>query len=169
MLYLAGFVLATAALCYGAYRLGMHSDVLALALAPALLFGAWRLLAGLAVPLAPGSGAGAAVFRAGAWYLGGLCLVLAMLLLGGSYWARRSRVVGAISLFLVFPAVLLLGYRLYGSGAPRSTPVAQPAADPYVEGYTWAVDHGITNEADCVSDVAAFLDGCRKAARAHRP
>lgn len=169
MLYLLLFLLATCGLWYGAYWLGTRSDLWSLVLAPLLLFAAWRVL--LDSNLTPGEGAavGVAVVIGAVWYVGGMCVLLALMLVGASWRARRSAIVAAFSLCVVAPAVLMLGYRVQqartADSASHREPPPPPVAprDAYTEGYAWAIDNGIDTDSACGQGSPAFVDGCRKA------
>lgn len=169
MLYLALFLLANGLLCHGAYRLGSRHDLWALLLAPPLVVVAWYVVLRFNLTPVPGATVGSAIMATAAWYAGGLCVLVAVALLVASWRARRSVIVAALSLGVIAPALLALGFRVKTAGraddAPRGGPVAAPptARDSLAEGYAWAVDNGIDSDAGCSIGGASFVAGCRKA------
>jgi hypothetical protein len=101
------------------------------------------------------------------WYIGGLSVILAVLLVAASWRARRSVTVAAFSLCILAPAILALGYRVRMTNYPVASARREGAPvtprDGYTEGYAWAVDNGIETDSACHQGNAAFVDGCRKA------
>lgn len=169
MLYFTPFLLANAALCFGAWRLGARHDRWALLPAPFLIAGAWYVVLHFDLRPVPGSTVGSAIIATVAWYVGALCVVLTLALLLGSWRARRSPVVAAVALGLVAPALLALGYRVKNAGRRETTqqgePIAAPptARDSLAEGYAWAIDNGVETDAGCTVGGASFIEGCRRA------
>jgi hypothetical protein len=166
MPYLLVVVVATGYVCYGAYRLGRRSDFLAIGLAPLLVRVAWYVLLDLArIPQGEGAAAGVVVIQAGLWYIGTVCVLLALILLGTSVYVRRSIVASGMLLCVVCPAMLVLGYRALAHRRVEpavKAPIAPPR-DSFLEGYAWAVDNGIDTESKCVNGSPAFIDGCKRA------
>ncbi|MEP6571745.1 MAG: hypothetical protein ABJD11_03585 [Gemmatimonadota bacterium] len=167
MLFIVLLLTVTGLLCYAAYRLGARSDGWALVLPPLLVLAAWHVL--LDLPSKPGEGAasGVAVVFAAIWYTGGLCLLLGIILLGAAFYQRRSLVIAAMALLVIGPAIAVLVHRLRPS-PPPAEPSPRTAADAtYLEGYTWAVDNGITTDTACTRGSPAFVAGCTKAIHRH--
>jgi hypothetical protein len=168
MLFVVVIVLATGYICYASYRLGRRSDFWPVGLAPILVIVGWYVLLDLTtVSQGEGAAIGVVVIQAGLWYIGTLCVLLALILLGTSVYLRRSMVASGMLLCVVGPAVLALGYRLVTDRGHESA-VGVPAAAPrdsFLEGYAWAVDNGIATESACANGSAAFIDGCKRAVR----
>jgi hypothetical protein len=165
MTYLVVFVVANGFVCYGSYRLGRRSDFWSVGLAPLLMLAGWYVLLDLpTIAQKEGAAIGAAVIPV-AWYLGPLCVLLALIILGTSIYVRRSILASGILLCVVGPAVLVLGYRLVtdpGAKAAAASPVTAPR-NWFLEGYAWAVDNGIDTESKCINGNPAFIDGCKRA------
>ena len=169
MAYLALIFLVAAALCLGAYRIGIRSDGWAMVLAPLLVLAAWHVLLDLLFTPGEGAAIGVAVSLALIWCVGLLCIVLALILLGAAYKARRSGLVAALALCVVLPAILVLGNRLRPKQPPAQTvgppPATAPPRESYLEGYAWATDNGITTDTACTNGTPAFIAGCKSAVR----
>jgi hypothetical protein len=171
MQYLAVFLLATGGSWYGAYWLGRRSDAWSVVLAPLLMLAAWPVLVDLTrIPRGEGVAVGVAVFEGAVWYVGGMCVLLALILLGTSVYLRRSGVATAV-LLCVLATVLVLGYRLRtdrDAGPKESAASSKGAVEPRdssLEGYAWALDNNIDTDAECVNGKPAFIDGCKRAVR----
>jgi hypothetical protein len=169
-LFLGAIVFITGGLCYGAYRLGKHSDVWSIILAPLLLVAGWYALATLTrIGQGEGVSAGVVVIQGGIWYVGTLLLLLALILPGTGVYVRRSGVAGAV-LGCVLVTILALGYQVASDQAAtregaRPAEVTPEPHDSAFEGAVWAIDNGIQTEAGCVNGSAAFIDACKRAVR----
>ncbi|MFN8574700.1 MAG: hypothetical protein U0132_21785 [Gemmatimonadaceae bacterium] len=172
MTILAAILLVTLLLCAGGYWVGTRSGLLAVVLTIPLVVGAWRLI-GVKLEFGEGAAAGVAVFFAGVWYLGLTCGLVAISLLGGSFRARRSLGAAALMVCVAMTLAVRIESRLSDKkpGAATAPAAGSPAATPprstYTEGYAWAVDNGVSAEADCANGSPEFLDGCRAAVHAH--
>jgi hypothetical protein len=172
--FIAALVLIAGALCYGAYKIAVRSTVWPAILAPLLVFAAWRALLAPLIPQGEGAAIGVVVIQFGIWYLGGVCVLLALVLLGTSLYVHHSTAAAVILLCVVGPAVVALGYQLATPrGAASTTAVAPPGdsagqrRNSYVEGSVWATDNGIVADSACHGS-PAFIAGCKAAVLRHR-